>query len=342
MIRLFMRRNGYIDFVKGVAILLVLVGHAIQYCYGADYFAEGEYFDNLLFKFIYSFHMPLFMAVSGHLLHQALSHRTEGKMAIRRVRQLGIPILSFGVLAFVIKWAVHPIYNIEECLKELFHTCTGNLWFLWALLYNQLPLLLIHRMGDKMWMYILAGILIYFIPDNDYIPTRYTFLFPFLVMGYMAGKYSLYRLYAEKNRIRLSTGILLLYVGALYANRTLLVGGCEWDMIGSVPHTVMCQLIAFFALGWILPTLYGVYKICSAKRIIRFVMNAGQNSLGIYYFQTLIFILISRVCHLLPSLGVWGALVGGVVITAECLLLARWSKRYRYTQLLIIGKILEK
>ena len=333
-----MKRNGYIDFTKGVAILLVLVGHAIQYCYGAEYFQQGTYFGNPIFKFIYTFHMPLFMAVSGYLLQQTLSHRTELEMALRRLRQLGLPILSFGVLAFAIKWTVHTMFDIMGCTKELLLTCVGNLWFLWALLYNQLLLLLIRRMGDKVWMYVLAGVLIYFIPDNSYIPTRYTFLYPFLVVGYMTGKYTLNRVYTGKRRMGISASMLLLYVGTLYATRTLFADVWSWRILGSVLHTMMGQLIAFFALGWILPMLYGVYKLCSAKRIVRFVLNAGQNSLGIYYFQTLIFILISRVCHLLPSLGVWGVLIGGVVITTECLLLAQWSKRYRITQLLVLGR----
>ena len=320
-----------------MAILLVLVVHAIQYCYGAEYFLQGAYFSNPIFKFIYSFHMPLFMAVSGYLLHHTLNHRAEQEVALRRLRQLGLPILSFGVLAFAIKWAVHPIYNVGECLKELFHTCTGNLWFLWALLYNQLLLLLVHRMGDKMWMYVLTGMLVYFIPDSSYIPARYTFLYPFLVMGFMTGKYTL-NVYIEKRRMNVLTSMLLLYIGALYASRSLLVGVWEWGMIGSVLHTVMRQLIALFALGWILPLLYELYRTLSARRIVSFITNAGQNSLGIYYFQTLIFILVSRICHLLPSLGVWGVLIGGVIITTECLLLTQWSKRYGITRLLLQGR----
>ena len=334
-----MKRNGYIDFTKGVAILLVLVGHAIQYCYGAEYFVQGTYFSNPIFKFIYTFHMPLFMAVSGYLLQQTLSHRTELDVAKRRLRQLGLPILSFGVLAFAIKWAVHPTFDIIGCVKELFSTIVGNLWFLWALLYNQLLLLLIRRMGDKVWMYVLAGVLIYFIPDSSYIPTRYTFLYPFLVVGYMTGKYTLYRIFTGKRRMGISASMLLLYVGALYAVHAPLADVWGWGMLGGVLHTIMRQLVAFFALGWILPLLYGVHKVCSAKRIVGLVMDAGRNSLGIYYFQTLIFILISRVCHLLPSLGVWGVLIGGVVITVECLLLAWWSKRYRISRLLVLGEV---
>ncbi len=281
--------------------------------------------------------MPLFMAVSGFLLQQTLNHRTEWEVALIRLYQLGIPILSFGVLAFAIKWVVYPNYDAVECLKELFHTCTGNLWFLWALLYNQVLLLLIHRMGDKIWIYVVVGTLIYFIPDSNYIPTRYTFLYPFLVMGYMMSKYSFNKLFVYKRWMTISASMLLLYIGGLYASCTLLNDIWEWSMVGNILHTVMRQLIALLALGWILPLLYELHKAFTTKRIVRLVADAGQNSLGIYYFQTLIFILVSRICHLLPSLGVWGAIIGGVVITTECLLLARWSKAHRITRLLIWG-----
>ena len=330
-------RNGYIDFIKGIAILLVLVGHAIQYCSGSEYFLQREYYDNPLFKFIYSFHMPLFMAVSGYLLQCTLSSRTEWDVALRRLRQLMLPILSFGILAFVIKWAVRPVTDVLECVKELWRTCIGNLWFLWALLYNQLLLLLIRRMGDRIWMYAVVGVIIYFIPDSNYIPVRYTFLYPFLVLGYMIGKYSLVRIYEGKVRFGITIVMLALYVGARCA--VLASFGDAWDgtILGGVLRTIRRQFVALFALGWILPLLYELYNALSTRHGADFIMKAGRNSLGIYYFQTLIFILVSRVCHLLPSLGTWGALIGGIVITVECLLLAQWSNRYGIMRLLVWG-----
>lgn len=330
-------RNSYIDFIKGIAILLVLVGHAIQYCYGAEYFVQGTYFGNPIFKFIYTFHMPLFMAVSGYLLAHTLSHRTEREVAVRRLRQLGIPILSFGALAFAIKWTVHPIYDIAGCIKELFHTCVGNLWFLWALLYNQLLLLLIRRIGDKVWMYVLAGILIYFIPDSDFIPAQYTFLYPFLIMGYMTSKYSLEKIYTGKERMRISVGMLVLYTVALYASHMPCTRMWDWGILSHILHTCNRQLIAIFALGWILPLLYGLFRTFSTTWIADFIANTGRNSLAIYYIQTLIFILVSRICHMLPSYGILGVLIGGMVITAECILLAQWCKQFKCTRLLIWG-----
>ena len=53
-------RDLFLDIAKGLAIILVVVGHVVQ--------GSATNFDDLLwFKVIYSFHMPLFVFLSGPL-----------------------------------------------------------------------------------------------------------------------------------------------------------------------------------------------------------------------------------------------------------------------------------
>lgn len=54
-------RKVWIDSLKGILILLVVLGHSIQNTLGEECY--GNYWWNL----IYSFHMPAFMAISGYL-----------------------------------------------------------------------------------------------------------------------------------------------------------------------------------------------------------------------------------------------------------------------------------
>lgn len=54
------KRLFYLDAMKGILIILVILGHSIQ-----D--TISDYQNNFLFRFIYSFHMPLFFAISGYL-----------------------------------------------------------------------------------------------------------------------------------------------------------------------------------------------------------------------------------------------------------------------------------
>lgn len=55
----FMARLASMDMLKGFAIILVIAGHAVQYL------ISGHYYDKEVYRLIYSFHMPLFMAITG-------------------------------------------------------------------------------------------------------------------------------------------------------------------------------------------------------------------------------------------------------------------------------------
>jgi uncharacterized membrane protein len=52
------KRIELLDNLRGIAILLVVIGHMLQGAY-------IEFDKNLWFRILYSFHMPLFMFISG-------------------------------------------------------------------------------------------------------------------------------------------------------------------------------------------------------------------------------------------------------------------------------------
>lgn len=54
------RRILYLDYIKAFAIILVIIGHVLQYMIWPSDFDE-----HYIWNFIYSFHMPLFMFISG-------------------------------------------------------------------------------------------------------------------------------------------------------------------------------------------------------------------------------------------------------------------------------------
>ena len=53
-------RIFYVDALKCFAIFLVVYGHTLQWTCPGD-----PYYDDPIFSFIYAFHMPLFMTISG-------------------------------------------------------------------------------------------------------------------------------------------------------------------------------------------------------------------------------------------------------------------------------------
>ena len=69
-------RMFWADNLKGFLIPLVVLGHAIQYSY--------EYFDySHFYNYIYSFHMPAFMTISGFLSYLAKYKFTQYLVGVR-------------------------------------------------------------------------------------------------------------------------------------------------------------------------------------------------------------------------------------------------------------------
>ena len=58
------KKINWILILQGWAMLWVVIGHAFLGKAG-----KGPEWENMLFHFAYSFHMPLFMLVSGYLFY---------------------------------------------------------------------------------------------------------------------------------------------------------------------------------------------------------------------------------------------------------------------------------
>ncbi len=90
-------RNLQLDVLKGIGILLVIIGHI-----------SGN---GILNKWIYSFHMPLFFFISGVIYY--LSNKVDVKSFItKKFHGLIVPYLIFAIITFIY-WVV-----IERYLRD--------------------------------------------------------------------------------------------------------------------------------------------------------------------------------------------------------------------------------
>lgn len=112
-------RIGYLDELKGLAAFLVVLGHLVT--------AKQEY--RGIYNFIYSFHMPLFMFVSG--ITAALSFRCGKRNYLaRRFLNIMVPYLSWCILLPVISSLLHGgSVDWQEEFVSMFVTNTAY-WFL--------------------------------------------------------------------------------------------------------------------------------------------------------------------------------------------------------------------
>jgi fucose 4-O-acetylase-like acetyltransferase len=126
-------RYDQVDTVRGIAILLVVLGHSIGYITVP------------LNRLILTFHMPLFFFISGLL---AKEDRTQGFLYFlkKKARALLVPQLTLGILS----------YSYDVLLKcVLFHKAsfgdfniinsTLGWWFLLVLFYSDMTFYAISR-----------------------------------------------------------------------------------------------------------------------------------------------------------------------------------------------------
>ena len=169
-------RDRYIDFIKGIAILLVLWGHCIQYGTCSDAF-----FENPLFKFIYSFHMPLFMLISGYLFAISVERHTLWETISKRLLSMGVPIIVWSVIPDMI---LH-ISNGEKITFSSIRDSLTSLWFLWSVLILSIMVTVIEKCSKSkkivaLLLIICAGGVMLLLPERG----QNLFMYPYFLLGH--------------------------------------------------------------------------------------------------------------------------------------------------------------
>ena len=165
----------YLDSLRGFAILLVVVGHLIQYNYQSA-------LDDPIFNAIYSFHMPLFFFISGASCSLSVHGINSVKGCVREIWRkfqiLIIPSLSWGIIMSFLNGG-----TIESALYA--HWFLYTLFVIFVLWYLKEGLNQFYRFFEIIF-YI--AIVLLFLLDIKRIPLMYLSMF---CMGYYVQKYQI-------------------------------------------------------------------------------------------------------------------------------------------------------
>lgn len=159
-------RNELLDLLKGFAILLVVLGHAVQYNLPKTFDSHP------VFRLIYSFHMPLFMFISGYV--SSFTFKGNIDTILSRLRTLMLPFWSWFFFSYFFYWAIH--YNQQHQLPDfsykffaLLRNPDRGLWFLWVLFFNYLILYFSLKITKKHAVIILFAVYIFLNIINVYL-----------------------------------------------------------------------------------------------------------------------------------------------------------------------------
>lgn len=203
-----------LDVLKCFAIFLVCWAHGIQHLTTADCV------ENPLYRWIYSFHMPLFMMVSGYFSIKSVS-LDFWKFAGRKLKQIALPGFLWPwiyVLIGVAAWggSIHLKTNPTNYIP---------FWFLWSLLICNL----LAYLGSK----FKCGRIVTLVISQGILFANVIYMYPAFVLG---------QLVAENKDILKSNLKKILIISALVYFISLLFWDTnDWHLFSQVQERISME-----------------------------------------------------------------------------------------------------
>lgn len=280
------KERMYLNIVKGIAIYLMLWGHCIQYSSKESF----DVFDNVVFQMIYSFHMPLFMLISGYLFFFSFQKRDLQPLLVHRTQSMLQPIVFASMLNTILMML--PTFFLHGTIKitngALFHDIY-SLWFLWCVLSSSTAVAIVCKTIKNTFLQwlciILAVFFVALFPDNH----LHVFMYPYFIIGFYYGMYRkripvriqkcaylslpvfplLLYFYERKHFIYLTPVV----VPDMDLTEMLLLNGFRWT-IGLAGSLFVLSITAIL-----------FYRTADRRHMSRFwtmLAKLGENSLSIY------------------------------------------------------------
>ena len=332
-----------IDFVRGVAIILVVLAHCIQCGNGSEYYSSLHFFDNAIYKVIYSFHMPLLMVISGWLFAVNINKRSILKNFMGRVKAILLPVFMWNLLLCM----RHLLsMNFIAWLKNYLYTSITTFWFLWAVFYASIGMLFIHALSKKKVMemvLLIISFIITFVTPDILNAECYKFMWPCFVMGFYANKNKkiitdgLSKI-AKFRWIAVSLGVFLFIVGILLYNRESYIYTSGWTLLNKSDSFRMLLtdgyrvLLGCIGSGLCIWLSKVITKCFSGKWSIKVVNSLGKSSLGIYIVSTYCNIILQRITvnfkyNLLITIGETIVILGAAYLVTRIIQFNKWTSK---------------
>lgn len=276
----------FINVLRGIAVFLMLWGHCIQCCCLNAF----DFFENSVFRVIYSFHMPLFMLISGYLFFFSMRKRSLKDLLIHKTQLMIQPIIMCGILCFLLGAVV-------ETLKGNYAAIFGggwlrhltDYWFLWSVLSASIVVGIAYKITDKWW--IIAIILILGIPFVCTMPCaeKNVYMYPYFIIGFLFSAVKdmdcIKKLnYAKYVFLILFPIMMLFYRKEHYIYTSGFFGGN--GLLKHMPINMYRWAIGLVGSIFVIVLLEFIFEFAKGKfentHITRLFENLGKKSLQVY------------------------------------------------------------
>ncbi len=274
------------DLLKLLAIFLVVWGHCMQYLLPAT--IE----DNPLFLWICSFHMPLFMVLSGLFAEKSFA-RTWQDYFIRRSIQLLIPWISWTTIIILM------IFLLDSNFNEIKNFIINSLWFLKSLFICGLLALIGFKIKGNRIFWIVAS----FVISQLFLVWEVFKMYPCFLFGILCAR-TMKHITKWSKPIALITGLFFIALSVLAAHSSsfwmrnlgirelLFNGGLSITnnldfLIALITKRYAQVLLGCIGALFFISLFILLFRENQNKYIPRLSIF-GQYTLGVYVIQTLI------------------------------------------------------
>ena len=148
-----------LDFLRAFALLMGVLLHVLMLFLEPFDGSEPRLGASIIFIWIHTWRMPLFMLLAGFFTALSIQNRDVGNYAINRLIRLGVPILILWAVIPEIDEGTNDIFKLPELISWLLHDIPftlrlDHLWFLYYLLIFYGVLLLLKRITPMVFKFI--------------------------------------------------------------------------------------------------------------------------------------------------------------------------------------------
>lgn len=288
-------RYDWIDSLKGMAIILVIIGHLNNISSELD-------------RYIYSFHMPLFFFISGYLFNFEKYVDIGKEYLVKKIYSLIVPYFFFSVISYVFYIIMDSLYQPQiqniDVFKEgilfniyvILFSANGYLintplWFLPCLFVTEILFFILRKYFKHDYMFVVIIVLFSFIgflyPKHVLLTMPWDVDTAFTAIVFYSTGYFFRRNY--ENILFRTNYFFILFLFLIHI--TLSFINPRVDM----HHLNNYFLFYIMAFSGILIYTY-IFKMIKPSNILKFYGNNSLTILGFHY------LILSILKYLLPPL----------------------------------------
>lgn len=327
----------WLDSLKGWLILIVILGHAIQYCLFES--LDTNYWWNL----IYSFHMPAFMAASGFVNYRSTKN---GKCILTLCKRRSLQLLVPYLLWSLAKWSFLQEHTIEG-LVNIAIKPDGYFWFLWVLWVISITFIVGEfisqrlKLKQELTIVSIALILVSIMVALNFRMFGFQFIayyFMFYAFGYYCNSY---------RNLLTSSKVTMVVLFAIW-----LVLGSFWNMhelpffLKEVPYVPAPLLQYSYRFTTAFVAIYLIFSIAplllhKSNKLNKNIVHLGQISLGIYVVHLSLIIPLSPwLVNMLPEIPMPIVILLSFVITSILsVIIVELLNKNKFTSKYLLGKL---